>query len=45
MNDEFDLFSKTQDPEHYKNAIDVRNQLIEENHDQPELIINTKELF
>ena len=45
MTDEIDLFSRTQKPENYKNAKDVRNTLIEQNHDQPEQAINTKELF
>ena len=45
MKEELDLFSRTQDPDHFKAAIALRNELNEEGHPQKELIVNTKELF
>ena len=45
MKEELGLFSRTQDPKHFRNAIQVRNQLENEDHQQPDLVVDTKELF
>ena len=45
MKEELTLFSKTLDPDHFKNAAAIRNELVDQNHPQPELVINTKQLY
>ena len=45
MKEELSLFCKTLDPDHFKNAVVMRNELVEQNHPQPELVINTKQLY
>ena len=46
MNDELELFSKTQDPDHFKSALQIHQEL--EGKNSPvlqELAVNTKQLF
>ena len=46
MNDELELFSKTQDPDHFKSALQIHQELEEKNSPGlQELAVNTKQLF
>ena len=45
MNDELALFAKTQVPDHFRAAIQLRNELEQQDHKQPDLAVNTKALF
>lgn len=45
LKEETDLFSRTQDPDHFRNAVALKNELNEEGHPQSDILINTKELF
>ena len=45
MSTELDLFQKTLEPKHFTAALQLRNELIDENHPQEELTVNTKDLY
>ena len=45
MNSELLEFSKTLDTEHFQAAVDMRNELLEDHINEPELVITTKQLY
>ena len=45
MNEELDIFSRTQDPEHWQAARELKNELNDAGNQQSSLLVNTKQLF
>ena len=45
MKEELNLFCRSLDKSHFESAVEMRNELIEQNHPQDELRINTKDLY
>ena len=45
MKEELNMFSRTLDPDHLKDAMEIREELVDDNSSIDEVLINTKELY